>query len=120
MRTPSQSPVRTAISAKFPQHATRAAFAFPACRNGHSITATARTTSVIWFGHPAIPGIPLALAGPAGPSIPQLPGSGPGWDGPGQNPSGLWLRNAAAGLCVLAAAAAAVSWPRPRPAQQCS
>ena len=30
--------------------------------------------------------------------------------GPGQDRSGLWLRNAAAGLCVLAAAAAAVSF----------
>jgi len=29
---------------------------------------------------------------------------------PGDDPSGLWLRNAAAGLCVLAAAAAAVSF----------
>src|SRR5689334_16492296 len=110
MRTPSQSPARAAIAARFPQHATPPTFAFPSSRNGHSIAATARATSVIWFGHPAIPGIPLALAGPAGPSIPQLPGSGPGWDGPGQNPSGLWLRNAAVGLCVLAAAAAAVSF----------
>jgi hypothetical protein len=57
-----------------------------------------------------MPRIPLALAGPAGPAIPQAPSTGPGWDGPGQNPSGLWLRNAAAGLCVLAAAAAAVSF----------
>jgi hypothetical protein len=34
----------------------------------------------------------------------------PGWTGPGKDHSGLWLRNAAAGLCVLAAAAAAVSF----------
>src|SRR5580700_8485134 len=34
----------------------------------------------------------------------------PGWAGPGQDHSGLWLRNAAAGLCVLAAAAAVVSF----------
>ncbi len=33
-----------------------------------------------------------------------------GWAGPGQDHSGLWLRNAAAGLCVLAAAAAVVSF----------
>ena len=33
-----------------------------------------------------------------------------GWADPGQDRSGLWLRNAAAGLCVLAAAAAAVSF----------
>jgi hypothetical protein len=54
------------------------------------------------------------LTGPAGPSAPQGPGagkvSGAGWPGPGQDRSGLWLRNAAAGLCVLAAAAAAVSF----------
>ena len=44
----------------------------------------------------------------------------PGPAHPGQDRSGRWLRNAAAGLCVLAAAAAAVSftafgtgWPRP-------
>jgi hypothetical protein len=34
----------------------------------------------------------------------------PGWPGPGKDRSGLWLRNAAAGLCVLAAAAAVVSF----------
>jgi hypothetical protein len=34
----------------------------------------------------------------------------PGWPGPGNDRSGLWLRNAAAGLCVLAAAAAVVSF----------
>jgi hypothetical protein len=34
----------------------------------------------------------------------------PGWAGPGKDRSGLWLRNAAVGLCVLAAAAAAVSF----------
>ena len=34
----------------------------------------------------------------------------PGRTDPGQDRSGRWLRNAAAGLCVLAAAAAAVSF----------
>ena len=34
----------------------------------------------------------------------------PGRSGPGKDHSGLWLRNAAAGLCVLAAAAATVSF----------
>jgi len=34
----------------------------------------------------------------------------PGWPGPSNDRSGLWLRNAAAGLCVLAAAAAVVSF----------
>ena len=37
-------------------------------------------------------------------------GAQPGWPGPGKDRSGLWLRNAAAGLCVLAAAAAVVSF----------
>jgi hypothetical protein len=54
------------------------------------------------------------LTGPSGPSVPHGPGagkaSGAGWNAPGQDRSGLWLRNAAAGLCVLAAAAAAVSF----------
>ncbi len=40
----------------------------------------------------------------------QASGTRRGWAGPGQDHSGLWLRNAAAGLCVLAAAAAAVSF----------
>jgi hypothetical protein len=56
------------------------------------------------------------LTGPAGSSIPQVHATGKvsgvrlGWAGPAQDRSGLWLRNAAAGLCVLAAAAAAVSF----------
>jgi hypothetical protein len=65
-------------------------------------------------GGPVMPRVPLVLTGPAGPSSPQGPGtgkgSGTGWNDPGQDRSGLWLRNAAAGLCVLAAAAAAVSF----------
>jgi hypothetical protein len=58
----------------------------------------------------------LVLTGPAGSSSPQVRGpgkvssAGPEWVGRGQDRSGLWLRNAAAGLCVLAAAAAAVSF----------
>jgi hypothetical protein len=61
-----------------------------------------------------IPRVLLVLTGPSGPSVPHGPGtgkvSGAGWNDPGQDRSGLWLRNAAAGLCVLAAAAAAVSF----------
>jgi hypothetical protein len=49
------------------------------------------------------PAFPFALAGPAGTSIPA--GSRPARD-----PAVLWLRTAAAGLGVLAAAAAAVSF----------
>ena len=63
-----------------------------------------------------MPRVPLMLTGPAGSSIPQVHATGKvsgvrlGWAGLGQDRSGLWLRNAAAGLCVLAAAAAAVSF----------
>ena len=60
--------------------------------------------------------IPLALIIPAAPPAASIRDTGqaartrPGWAEPGQDHSGLWLRNAAAGLCVLAAAAAAVSF----------
>ena len=59
-------------------------------------------------GHPPTPGLLVIMARPAAPA----PGPGrqsgpPRWPG---DRSGLWLRNAAAGLCVLAAAAAAVSF----------
>ena len=86
---------------------------------GHAMTETMRPASLIVIGHnpgggPVMPRVPLMLTGPAGPSAPQGPVagkvSGTGWTGPGQDRSGLWLRNAAAGLCVLAAAAAAVSF----------
>src|SRR6266702_8512847 len=86
---------------------------------GHAMTETIRPASLILIGHnpgggPMMPRVPLMLTGPAGPSAPQGPVagkvSGTGWTSPGQDRSGLWLRNAAAGLCVLAAAAAAVSF----------
>jgi hypothetical protein len=85
---------------------------------GHAVTGTMRPASLIVIGHnpggPGMPRVPLALTGPAGPSAPHGPGtgkaSGTGRAGPGRDRSGLWLRNAAAGLCVLAAAAAAVSF----------
>ena len=59
-------------------------------------------------GRPPASGLRLIMSGPAAP----VPGPGshpapPRWPG---DRSGLWLRNAAAGLCVLAAAAAAVSF----------
>jgi hypothetical protein len=58
-------------------------------------------------GRPLTSGLVLIMSGPA-------PAPGPGWQpvpprGPGDR-SGLWLRNAAAGLVVLAAAAATVSF----------
>jgi hypothetical protein len=86
---------------------------------GHAMTETMRPASLIVIGHypgggPVMPRVPLMLTGPAGPSAPQGPVagkvSGPEWVGRGQDRSGVWLRNAAAGLCVLAAAAAAVSF----------
>jgi hypothetical protein len=66
--------------------------------------------------HPLTPCLPLALIIPVAPPAARVPDAGdaaitrPGWDGPGQDHAGLWLRNAAAGLCALAAAAAAVSF----------
>jgi hypothetical protein len=59
-------------------------------------------------GHPPAPGLLVIMARPAAP----VPGPGrqpapPSWPA---DRSGLWLRHAAAGLCVLAAAAAAVSF----------
>jgi len=85
------------------------------------MTEIMRPASLIWIGHKpgghsAVPCIPLALTGPAGPSVPRVrgtgtvSGAGPGWAGRGQDRSGRWLRNAAAGLWLLAAAAAAVSF----------
>jgi len=55
-----------------------------------------------------IPLAPLPAAAVAQASRPA--GAQPGWAGSGKDRSGLWLRNAGAGLCVLAAAAAAVSF----------
>ena len=61
-------------------------------------------------------GVLVVLTSPAAPFSASVhhPGEGdsshPGWVPPGQDRSGLWLRNAAAGLCALAAAAAAVSF----------
>jgi hypothetical protein len=68
-------------------------------------------------GRPPTFGLVLVMSRSAAPA----PGRGsqpapPSWY---RDRSGLWLRNAAAGLCILAAAAAAVSftpstgWPRP-------
>jgi hypothetical protein len=61
---------------------------------------------------PVTPGALLALCRPAAPASAPPPGhrspaAPPEWPG---DRSGRWLRNAAAGLCLLAAAAAAVSF----------
>ena len=58
----------------------------------------------------------LTLTSPPAPAATSVRDTGEaasarrGWADPGQDRSGRWLRNAAAGLCVLAAAAAAVSF----------
>ena len=84
--------------------------------SGYVMTETMRPASLIVIGHnpgggPVMPRVPLMLTGPAGPQGPVAGKvSGTGWPGPGQDRSGLWLRNAAAGLCVLAAAAAAAAF----------
>src|SRR5579859_7008048 len=70
---------------------------FPGAATGRDLT-----------GRPLTAGLVLIMSGPAAPA----PGQGrrpipPQWS---KDRSGLWLRNAAAGLCVLAAAAAAVSF----------
>ncbi len=112
---------RTAIAVRIPRPATPKPFVFPARRNGHAMTTIMRRTSLTWIthnpdGHPITLRIPLVLTSPAGPSIPEIRDTSKpastrrGWADPGQDHSGLWLRNAAAGLCVLAAAAAAVSF----------
>ena len=62
------------------------------------------------------PCIQLSPAGSAALSVAAIRGAGnaasvrPGGAGPGNDHSGWWLRNAAAGLCRLAAAAATVSF----------
>jgi hypothetical protein len=58
------------------------------------------------------PAFPLALSGALGPAPAHTRDTMiiPRPAVPGHDDSGLWLRNAAAGLCVLAAAAAAVSF----------
>ena len=61
-------------------------------------------------GHPKPPALLLlALSSTPGPAPAPPPGHHP-QSVPPDNHSGLWLRNAAAGLCLLAAAAATVSF----------
>ena len=119
MRPPSKFPACAAIPVGIPRPATSTPFAFSARRNGSAVTEIMRPASPILIRHnpgdcSVIPRVQLVLTGPSGPSVPQGPGtgkvSGAGWNDPGQDRSGLRLRNAAAGLCVLAAAAAAVSF----------
>ncbi len=121
MRTPISFPARAANSVRIARAATSMPPVFSARRNGHAMTEIMLPASPILIsrnpgGRPVMPRVPLVLTGPAGPSVPQVRGtgkvSGAGlrWAGSGMDRSGLWLRNAAAGLCVLAAAAATVSF----------
>src|SRR4249920_3038789 len=73
------------------------AVTFPGARTGRDMT-----------GHRPASGLLVIMAGPVTP--PPGPGSQPVPPRWSRDRSGLWLRNAAAGLCVLAAAAAAVSF----------
>ena len=63
-----------------------------------------------------MPCILLALPNPALPFMAAMPDAGKltgdrrRWNASGRDHSGIWLRNAAAGLCLLAAAAAVVSF----------
>ena len=73
------------------------AVTFPGAGTGRDMT-----------GHPPMPGLVVIMSRPAAPA--PGPGSQPAPPRWPRDRSGLWLRNAAAGLCVLAAAAAAVSF----------
>ena len=73
------------------------AVTFPSARTGRDIT-----------GHAPASGLLVIMAGPV--ARPSRPGSQPVPPRWSRDRSGLWLRNAAAGLYVLAAAAAAVSF----------
>src|SRR6266852_7885684 len=67
-------------------------------------------------GRAMMPYILLALPNPAPPLLAGVPGAEkvtgdrPRWGVSGRDHSGIWLRNAATGLCLLAAAAAVVSF----------
>jgi Protein of unknown function (DUF2637) len=78
-----------------------------------AVTLPGTGTSRDMTGHLPASGLPVSgllvvMAGPVAPA--PGPGSQPAYPGRPGDRSGLWLRNAACGLCVLAAAAAAVSF----------
>jgi hypothetical protein len=72
------------------------------------VTFPAPGTSQDLTGRPLTSGLVLIMSGPVAP--PPGRGCQPAPLGWSRDRSGLWLRNAAAGLCILAAAAAAVSF----------
>src|SRR5579859_1305302 len=69
---------------------------FPGTRTSRELT-----------GRPLTPGLFLLMSRPSGPAAGYRQPAPPRWPG---DRSGLWLRNAAAGLCLLATTAAAVSF----------
>jgi hypothetical protein len=73
-----------------------------------AVTFPGARTSRDMIGRPPAPGLLVIMSGPAAPAA--GPGSQPAPPRRLGDRSGLWLRNAAGGLCVLAAAAAAVSF----------
>ena len=73
-----------------------------------AVTFPSAGTARDMIGHRPASGLLVIMAGPVAP-LPG-PGSEPVPARQARDRSGLWLRNAAAGLCVLAAAAAAVSF----------
>ena len=119
MRAPSKFPARDANSGRHSAARHFDAIRLSRPKEWSAMTEIMRPASPILISHnpgdcPVMPRVLLVLTGPARPSVPRGPGtgkvSGAGWNDPGQDRSGLWLRNAAAGLCVLAAAAAVVSF----------
>jgi len=76
------------------------------------VTLAGAGTSQDITGHPMKPGAVLIVSRPGNPALASTPrrGSQPAPPGRPSDRSGLWLRHAAAGLCLLAAAAAAVSF----------
>jgi len=73
-----------------------------------SVTFPSAGTGRDTTGHPPTSGLLVIMSGPVAPA--PGPGSQPVSPRWFKDRSGLWLRNAAAGLCVLAVAAAAVSF----------
>ena len=81
----------------------------PESRSAMTLPLAAAPRPAAGAGQPPPPGPVLILTRPPGLALATLPGHGR-QPGPPDDRSGLWLRNAAAGLGVLAAAAATVSF----------
>ena len=81
----------------------------PESRSAMTLRSRSSPLPAAGAGQPPPPGPVLILTRPPGLALATLPGHGR-QPGPPDDRSGLWLRNAAAGLGVLAAAAATVSF----------